>query len=183
MISSSHTPSFADAAKSTKNGASSAEFERLEKESAKAYQAFVAYRDLPMGERSLTTVSQQLKKSRSLCARWSTQFRWIGRARAWDNEQDRQRRNRLAAEREKIYERQLQQNKIASQALMAPLVALAKRAQNNADTYAKVPTEVLTKLVSVVRACSTWNTCGRATGRWSRGGCDPKRTAIKNHES
>ncbi len=40
MTSSSHTPSFAGTAKSNKNGASIAEFERVEKESAKAYQAF-----------------------------------------------------------------------------------------------------------------------------------------------
>ena len=94
--------------KQDRPAAAPAAYERQPGESAKAYQAFTLYRDLPLEERSLTTVSQRLGKSRSLCARWSTQFRWVDRASAWDNHQDQMRRARRAAEREKMYERQLQ---------------------------------------------------------------------------
>jgi hypothetical protein len=131
-----------------KRGDTSADFERSAKESAKAWEAFVVYRDLPISERSLTTVSQRLGKSRSLCARWSSSFRWVERAEAWDNHQDQMRRNRLAAERDKICERQMQHNRIASQALIAPLVALAKRAQTKADAFAGVSAAELTKLAA-----------------------------------
>ena len=86
------------------------------------------YRDLHVADRSLTALSQQLRKSKSLLARWSTQFRWVPRASAWDSHQDHLKRKRLIADRNKIYERQAHSNRIASQALMAPLVALAKRA-------------------------------------------------------
>ena len=101
----------------------------LEKEGAKAYQAFTVYRDLPADERSLTAVSQRLGKAKSLCARWSTQFRWVERATAWDVREDELKRKRRAQEREKMFERQLQQDRIAAQALMVPITALAKRAQ------------------------------------------------------
>jgi hypothetical protein len=120
-------------------------WERLSDESAKAFQAFAAYRDLPVEERSLSTVSEQLRKSKSLCARWSAQFRWVERAAAWDSHQDERRRTRLAAEREKMIERQLQHNRIASQALMAPLLALAKLSQTKADAFAGAPALGLAK--------------------------------------
>ena len=135
--------------KQTNRRDTSAAFDRLGAESAKAYQAFVLYRDLPIAERSLTTVSQRLAKSRSLCARWSSQFRWVERVDAWDEHQDQVRRQRIAAEREKIYERQLQHNRIASQALVLPMVDLLKRAQTSADALKKVSTAELMKLVAL----------------------------------
>ena len=123
-------------------------WDRLTTESAKAFQAFTVYRDLAADDRSLTGVSQQLSKSKSLCARWSTQFRWVQRAMAWDCHQDQLRQKRRIAEREKIQERQLQNNRIASQAIMAPLIALAKRAQTHADAFAGVSAAELTKIAS-----------------------------------
>ncbi len=96
----------------------------------------------------MLTVSQQLGKSKSLLARWSTQFRWVDRANAWDSHQDHLKRKRLIAERDKIYERQMQNNRVASQALMAPLIALAKRAQSNADAFAGLSTTELAKTAS-----------------------------------
>ena len=73
----------------TKPRATAEDFDRLEKEGAKAFEAFTMYRDLPIHERSLATASRRLQKSKSLCARWSTQFRWIERALAWDSHQAR----------------------------------------------------------------------------------------------
>src|SRR5918994_2545612 len=113
------------AAPSRTRSSGNSRWDRLNDESTKAFQAFAAYRDLPADERSLSAVSEQLGKSKSLLARWSTQFRWVDRTAAWDSHQDQQRRKRAASEREKMLERQLQQNRIASQALMAPLLALA----------------------------------------------------------
>lgn len=119
-----------------KPGPIQAQFDRLAREGAKAYQAFATYRDLPIPERSLATVSQRLGKSKSLCARWSAQFHWIDRVNAWDSQQDQIRRTRVAAEQEKMRERQAQNIRIASQALMAPMLALARRAQTTADAFA-----------------------------------------------
>jgi hypothetical protein len=118
----------------------------LPEEGAKAYQAFTMYRDLPIPERSLQMVSQRLGKNKSLCARWSTQFRWVERANAWDSQQDQIRRTRLAAERDKMLERQLQNCRILSQALMAAPIAFAKRAQTKSDLFASSSATELAKL-------------------------------------
>jgi len=62
-------------------------------ESAKAFAAFVVYRD--MGEeRSLEKVAQELGKSVSLLQRWSSQHEWVTRVLAWDT--DRHQRHDAA---------------------------------------------------------------------------------------
>jgi len=74
-------------------------WERLPGESAKAYEAFCIYRDLPPHERSLKAVAEKLGgkrsgKSRALrpLERWSSRYRWVERAQAWDEEVDRRAR-------------------------------------------------------------------------------------------
>ena len=67
-------------------------WERQQGESEKAFEAFVTYRDLGPA-RSLTKVSQELNKSRTLLGRWSSRWRWVHRTAAWEVEQDRFRRN------------------------------------------------------------------------------------------
>ena len=67
-------------------------WERLPGESAKAYEAFCKYRDMPPGERSLREVAQRLGKSETLISRWSSKYRWVARVQAWDGEVDRKAR-------------------------------------------------------------------------------------------
>lgn len=66
-------------------------WERQKGESAQAYEAFVIYRDLGL-ERSLSKVAQQLDKSRTLMGRWSGDWNWVERCRAWDNAKDAEAR-------------------------------------------------------------------------------------------
>ena len=54
------------------------------KESSKAYEAFVVYRDLGSG-RTFTAVAEELHKSVSLIRRWKDKWNWQERAEAWDN--------------------------------------------------------------------------------------------------
>ena len=68
---------------------------------------------------------------------------------AWDEHQDQVRRKRIAAEREKTYERQLQHNRIASQSLMVPMVEVMKRTQTSADAFKNVSTAELMKLAAL----------------------------------
>lgn len=63
-------------------------WERQEDESTKAYEAFCIYRDMGI-QRSIRKVGEQLSKSETLMARWSTTYNWVERAAAWDSEQDR----------------------------------------------------------------------------------------------
>src|SRR5690349_21351453 len=53
-------------------------------ESAKAYRAFVLYRD-GGHQRSYQRVAQALGVSPRLIARWGTRHGWVERARHWDN--------------------------------------------------------------------------------------------------
>jgi hypothetical protein len=56
---------------------------RLPSESAKAYAALVVYAEMG-AERSTAKVAQKLGKSIALMNRWSSQHRWVERARAYD---------------------------------------------------------------------------------------------------
>ena len=73
-------------------------WERQEKESSQAFEAFRTY--LEMGiERSYTKVATVLKKSDTIIGRWGTEWKWQNRIRAYDNflveEQDKQVKNSI----------------------------------------------------------------------------------------
>jgi hypothetical protein len=55
----------------------------LSRESAKAFEAFCAYRDMGPG-RSVAKVGLALGKSTTLMARWSGQWAWVARVATWD---------------------------------------------------------------------------------------------------
>lgn len=57
-------------------------------ESSRAFAAFRIYRDLGSC-RSHAEVGRQLGKSTTLINRWSSEFEWVERVRAWDQHQDR----------------------------------------------------------------------------------------------
>ena len=59
-------------------------WEKQPKESSKAYEAFVVYKDLGNG-RTFTAVAKELHKSFSLIRRWREKWNWQERAEAWDN--------------------------------------------------------------------------------------------------
>lgn len=58
-------------------------WEPQENESAKAYQAFAAYRELG-SSRSIEQVSQILSKSIPFLKQWSAKWAWVERAKAYD---------------------------------------------------------------------------------------------------
>lgn len=74
-----------------------APWERQDGETDKAYAAFCIYRDLPPNERSLRAAAakfygkdkEKLRRPPATFEKWSTRWRWVERARAWDEEQDR----------------------------------------------------------------------------------------------
>ena len=96
-------------------------WERQKGESAQAYEAFVTYRDMG-AERSVTRVSQSLNKSRGLIGRWSSQWNWTERVRAYDNELEKEARAKAVKDRKAMTERHIG---IAMQVQKKALEALA----------------------------------------------------------
>jgi hypothetical protein len=65
------------------------DYERRPGESARAFAAFTAYRDLPAGDRSVTKAAKTIGKSAKMLYGWSAQHHWADRAEAWDADQDK----------------------------------------------------------------------------------------------
>lgn len=82
------------------------EWDRRDNETAKAYAAFLEYRNLGV-QRSLSAVSQKLNKSIMVLARWSSPNDWVARAEAWDAEQNRRDEETRAEARKRLIEREL----------------------------------------------------------------------------
>jgi hypothetical protein len=76
-------------------------------ESAKAFYAFVIYRNLEPEERSLQRVVSECNKSVSLIGRWSSRWGWVERAAAWDDYQEMRRLEKRIEERRAIDEAHL----------------------------------------------------------------------------
>jgi hypothetical protein len=79
-------------------------------ESAVAFAAFVAYRDMGP-ERSLSKVAkggQVGGRTKHALEKWSAKHDWVARAEAWDQELDRHRTDAAAAEVEEMRRRHIQ---------------------------------------------------------------------------
>lgn len=81
-------------------------WERQDGESAKAYQAFCKYLD--MGEkRSIRAVAQQLGKSATLMARWSSTWHWPDRVAEYEVDLRRQAYKKAQNDAEKMAKRHI----------------------------------------------------------------------------
>lgn len=81
-------------------------WERQEGESEKAFEAFAVYRDMG-AERSITKVVQSLNKTRALIGRWSSQWNWQERVRAYDNELEKEARTKAIRDRKAMTTRHI----------------------------------------------------------------------------
>ena len=83
-------------------------WERSEKETSKAWNAYRIYRDMDPAVRTIAKVSKQLGYSvTALCERWSRENDWVSRAGQYDSHVDELKRNqrereRLAASEQRI---------------------------------------------------------------------------------
>lgn len=80
-------------------------WERQKGESPQAFEAFSIYRDMG-AKRGLRSVAQQLNKSFTLIGRWSRAWEWVERARAYDNDLERQEREEAAKDLKEARKRQ-----------------------------------------------------------------------------
>lgn len=97
-------------------------WERQKGESEKAYEAFSVYRDMG-AERTIVAVVKQLEKSRALLDRWKDRWEWKERVRLYDNDLEKQARDKAVKDRKAMVDRQV---KIAMQVQKKALEALEK---------------------------------------------------------
>lgn len=132
-------------------------------EPAKAFHAFTVYRDLGAKARSLEKVAAALRLQASggqfaaietadggghrrvpkNVEVWSKTWKWPARALAWDEEQDRIKREAMAAEVVEMGKRHAQQAQAAAHVLTMPFMAISKRLKNVAGTDAAAELEKL----------------------------------------
>lgn len=103
-------------------------WEPLEHESARAYKAFTAYRDLPPRQRSIYNAYRgTVKKPGALAPgqfnAWSSENHWVARSRAWDAHVDREARDDQVRRR---VDADRQAAQIGSSLITVGLKALAK---------------------------------------------------------
>lgn len=118
-------------------------WERQKGESAQAYEAFSTYRDMGP-ERSIAKVAQALNKSRALMGRWSSQWNWVERVRAYDNELEKEAKAKAVKDRKAMTERHIG---IAMQVQKKALEALANLSVEDMSAkdikeYIKMATEL-----------------------------------------
>lgn len=118
-------------------------WERQKGESEKAFEAFSIYRDMG-AERTITAVVKRLGKSRNLIDRWKDRWEWKERVRLFDNDLEKQARNKAVKDRKAMVDRQI---KIAMQVQKKALEALDKlsvedMSPKDIKEYIKMATEL-----------------------------------------
>src|SRR5262245_40264409 len=99
-----------------------APWERQVGETQKQFAAFVAYRDLGLGTRSIPAAAKAvgLSPRSGQVARWSMRNQWPARARAWDVELERKKQVALVEEIQKMVRRHVAVSQSYIAALMEP---------------------------------------------------------------
>lgn len=117
-------------------------WEQQPNETGKAYEAFLAYRDLGAG-RTLADVARELDKSYSLIRRWRDAGDWDARAAAWDSHITEKAAEKAAQEYAQMIERQINIGKM--------LQARAAKAIQSIDMN-KIPARALPSLVKMLES-------------------------------
>ena len=134
-------------------------------ESSINFQAFEHYISLPVGERSLRRVAQDLKKHEKLMERWSSKFDWRKRALAWDQHVaaiDAEARERQARQKAELWERrreeqregyyQLQQTLTQKTIQVLSLPLIERIVDGAGKTTTRPARSVITAVPALVRA-------------------------------
>jgi len=101
-------------------------WDRLIKETAKAYEAFIIYRELGL-ERSYKKVAERLLKSGTLIRRWSQKYNWHERIREYDSHVSSELDNQYIVKSKQINEEHLELLEKSRKSLMAVITTLSNK--------------------------------------------------------
>jgi hypothetical protein len=121
-------------------------WDRQPGEGGRAFAAFRIYRDLGPVDRSLALVAQATGKSLTWMKEWSRRNRWVGRAAAWDAENQRLSRAQHTKGLEEMARRQALIGQLAQQRAWQRLTAMTDE-----DVMAMSPSEAVRLIESGVR--------------------------------
>ena len=120
-------------------------YERLDKETPKAFQAFRIYRDLGI-DRTIAKVAEELGKHPNAVAAWSQKHNWTRRAGAWDRELDSVGLNAELSEVEEMHRRQAKLGRRLQELGMREIERAIKIAEDNEEPLDVKETQKLVKL-------------------------------------
>ncbi|MGE3404356.1 MAG: hypothetical protein AB7K63_17325 [Vicinamibacterales bacterium] len=113
-------------------------WERQPGESEKAYAAFLAYRNLESGKRSIVKAAKAVGKSYHLLCRWSAQWSWLQRVGDYDRDLERQAHALVAKEIVDYRKRAAQQARNKAQILALPDTAIAQLLNKDREALASL---------------------------------------------
>lgn len=118
-----------------------APWEKQEAESAKAYSAFITYRNMPAHERSLKRAvkllfGRDISSKLRMFQTWSAKYRWVFRSQAWDIEVDRLVREKKIKEVEEMNTRHIKIAQAMQQKIIERLRELEAMELTAADLIA-----------------------------------------------
>lgn len=118
-------------------------WERQKGESAQAFEAFTTYRDMGP-ERSQQAVSRKLAKSRQIISRWSSQWNWLERVRAYENELEKEARARAVKDCKEMTDRHINIAMQLQEKALEALGALSvdKMSPKDIKEYIKMATDL-----------------------------------------
>jgi hypothetical protein len=138
-------------------------WDRLDEESAAAFDAFAIYRGLGP-DRSLSRVATELiergRRSgksgtvRKHLGEWSKRYRWVERVTSYDRQLDRERQARERQERAEMHRRHAQLAEGFLAVLALPVRAIMEKLQRNPDLLGELSDEDVSVLLSLAAQAS-----------------------------
>ena len=133
--------------------------DRMQNETAKAFQAFCVFKDLGP-DRTYAKVAERLQKSEPLIARWGKRFNWHHRALDFDEFNEGELQRRLLVRRARARERALAAAEMLDEKVSEAIKALkvtrvVKRAGEPDETELLVSVTDITRLFEVSQKIQT----------------------------
>lgn len=126
-------------------------------ETPKAYAAFVAYRDLGPGARSMQKAADAIGKSWGTVRDWHDRWAWRSRAIAYDAMLEQEKRQAVSKAIQEMGERHATQGMALARAIMVPNQALLQRLAENPDEWRTLKNVDAAKIIELaIKAAAIW---------------------------
>jgi len=126
-------------------------WDRQPNETAKAYEAFLVYRELELNKRSIELVCKRLKKSNPLIHRWSKKYNWHERIREYDSHVSSELDKQYITKAKEVNKEHLELLEASRKSLANVIVTLNNKLENGG--LEELETWPIEKLFDYVKVC------------------------------